>query len=339
MWKKVFAMQLKNNVPLDKVSKYKNNYLPSKLFKYRSIEEYTIEAFKNDCAYFSNPKRFNDPYDCLINIDFKVNNNLKVEEIESQKNSLNILMLEAIRDGADKDKIIEDILKQISEKSEENLELKNMFFNYIKNNHFDNDELGIEYSNLNISAISSVEDYIDQIINTMFDDSDRIQKHVVNSFGNEILDNILKVYCLSEKMNSILMWSHYANNHEGFCIGYDMKELDLKVQELTMPVIYSNKLAEKINVDNICNNDFLYSLLSKCEEWEYEQEWRIIDINNFLLNKDDNYLKMKPSELYLGAKINSKDKDTLKEIAEEKQLDIYQMVMSKDEYVLKAVKL
>lgn len=173
----------------------------------------------------------------------------------------------------------------------------------------------------------------------MFDDSDRIQKHVVNSFGNEILDNILKVYCLSEKMNSILMWSHYANNHEGFCIGYDMKELDLKVQELTMPVIYSNKLAEKINVDNICNNDFLYSLLSKCEEWEYEQEWRIIDINNFLLNKDDNYLKMKPSELYLGAKTNSKDKETLKEIAKEKQLDVYQMVMSKNEYVLKAVKL
>ncbi|MDU1586844.1 MAG: hypothetical protein E6860_15010 [Clostridium sp.] len=47
---------------------------------------------------------------------------------------------------------------------------------------------------------------------------------------------------------------------------------------------------------------------------------------------------MKPSELYLGAKINSKDKETLKEIAEKKQLDIYQMVMSKDEYVLKAVK-
>ncbi len=65
----------------------------------------------------------------------------------------------------------------------------------------------------------------------------------------------------------------------------------------------------------------------------------IIDMNNFLLNKKDNYLKMKPSELYLGAKINSKDKAILKEIAEKKQLDIYQMVMSKDEYVLKAVKL
>ncbi|MFR0019566.1 DUF2971 domain-containing protein [Clostridium paraputrificum] len=338
MWKKLFAMQLKNNVPLDKISKYKNNYLPSKLFKYRSIEEYTIEAFKNDYAYFSNPKRFNDPYDCLININYKDNYNLQVEKIEPQKNILKKLMLEASNDDAENYKIIEDILKQIPEKTENDLELKSMFFNYIKNNDFDNDELGIEYSNLNITA-TSVEGYIDEIINTMLNDKDRIQKHVVNSFGNEILDNILKVYCLSEKNNSILMWSHYANNHEGFCIGYDMKELGLKVQELTMPVIYSNKLVKEINVDNICNNDFLYSLLSKCEEWEYEQEWRIIDINNFLLNKMDNYLKMKPSELYLGAKINSKDKATLKEIAEKKQLDVYQMVMSKDEYVLKAVKL
>lgn len=335
MWKKLFAMQLKNNVPLDKISKYKNNYLPSKLFKYRSIEEYTIEAFKNDCAYFSNPKRFNDPYDCLINIDFNENYNLKVEEIEYQKNILKKLMLEAINDDTEKDKIIEDIFKQIPEKTENNLELKSMFFNYIKNNDFDNDELGIEYSNLNITA-TSVEEAIDKFVSTMLNDKDRIQKHVVNSFVNEILDNILKVYCLSEKMNSILMWSHYANNHEGFCIGYDMKELDLKVQELTMPVIYSNKLAKEININN---NDFLYSLLSKCEEWEYEQEWRIIDINNFLLNKKDNYLEMKPSELYLGAKINSKDKETLKEIAKEKQLDVYQMVMSKNEYVLKAVKL
>lgn len=338
MWKKLFAMQLKNNVPLEKVSKYKNNYLPSKLFKYRSIEEYTIEAFRNDYAYFSNPKRFNDPYDCLININYNENYNLKAEDIEFQKSITKKLMLEVINDDVDKDKIIKDIFKQIPEKTEKDLDLKSMFFNCIKNNYFDNDELGIEYSNLDITA-TSVEGYIDEIINTMLNDSDRIQKHVVNSFGNEILDNILKVYCLSEKNNSILMWSHYANNHEGFCIGYDMKELDLKVQGLTMPVIYSNKLVKEINVDNICNNDFLYSLLSKCEEWEYEQEWRIIDINNFLLNKDDNYLKMKPSELYLGAKINFRDKETLKEIAEEKQLDIYQMVMSKDEYVLKAVKL
>ena len=200
MWKKLFAMQLKNNVPLDNISKYKKNYLPSKLFKYRSIEEYTIEAFKNDYAYFSNPKRFNDPYDCLININYKDNYNLQVEKIEPQKNILKKLMLEASNDDAENYKIIEDILKQIPEKTENDLELKSMFFNYIKNNDFDNDELGIEYSNLNITA-TSVEGYIDEIINTMLNDKDRIQKHVVNSFRNEILDNILKVYCLSEKNN------------------------------------------------------------------------------------------------------------------------------------------
>jgi len=36
---------------------------------------------------------------------------------------------------------------------------------------------------------------------------------------NKMLDSFA-IYCLSSKPNDILMWSHYANSHKGFCIEY-----------------------------------------------------------------------------------------------------------------------
>jgi len=37
-------------------------------------------------------------------------------------------------------------------------------------------------------------------------------KKMMNTFG---------IYCLSEVNDEILMWSHYADNHRGFCIGFN----------------------------------------------------------------------------------------------------------------------
>ena len=39
--------------------------------------------------------------------------------------------------------------------------------------------------------------------------------------------------CLSKKFNTLLMWSHYCSNHQGICIGLDMK----KVKD-NLPVIF-----------------------------------------------------------------------------------------------------
>lgn len=44
------------------------------------------------------------------------------------------------------------------------------------------------------------------------------------SLKNEIRNQI-KMSCLSENINSPLMWAHYADNHTGFAIGYDFREM------------------------------------------------------------------------------------------------------------------
>jgi hypothetical protein len=41
------------------------------IYKYRKFDEYTKEMIINNSLYFSNPLKFNDPYDTVINFYFE----------------------------------------------------------------------------------------------------------------------------------------------------------------------------------------------------------------------------------------------------------------------------
>lgn len=47
----------------------------------------------------------------------------------------------------------------------------------------------------------------------------------LNSSMSEVKDSV-RVVCLSEVKDSMLMWSHYAQNHTGFCIEYEFETND-----------------------------------------------------------------------------------------------------------------
>jgi len=55
------------------------------------------------------------------------------------------------------------------------------------------------------------------------------------------------VVCLNEKKDNILMWSHYAKNHTGFCIEYDHKSLVSGAPRLRLlyPVFYTYRFVWK----------------------------------------------------------------------------------------------
>ena len=90
------------------------------------------------------------------------------------------------------------------------------------------------------------------------------------------------ITCLSEVPDSLLMWSHYANNHRGFCVAYSLFELNQKLKFSAVPVIYTKERVclqsipldqEAINKETM--NLFFQSLTSKSPEWSYEKEWRL----------------------------------------------------------------
>ena len=66
-------------------------------------------------------------------------------------------------------------------------------------------------------------------------------KNLLKSSLDGCMDKIkdaVRVVCLSEVYDSMLMWSHYAQNHMGYCIEYDFEENDMYYRHLH-PVTYT----------------------------------------------------------------------------------------------------
>ena len=75
------------------------------------------------------------------------------------------------------------------------------------------------------------------------------------------------------------MWSHYANDHSGICLGFhwlDDEPFFGRAQEVhyekDRPTVVVPASPTDIDIDGI--------FLTKFIDWEYESEWRIIDHDN-----------------------------------------------------------
>ena len=86
------------------------------------------------------------------------------------------------------------------------------------------------------------------------------------------------VLCLSAIPYEILMWSHYAENHKGFCVEYDFS-VGTQVRLLAQPVRYSETIPmlSLANLPSDAKDNFLeVCIFTKAKQWEYEQEWRVL---------------------------------------------------------------
>lgn len=63
--------------------------VPENLFKYYCLNENNIDALQNGYFYLSNPKHFNDPFDCSKNLIFENQRELKDWEYVESLNNLN----------------------------------------------------------------------------------------------------------------------------------------------------------------------------------------------------------------------------------------------------------
>lgn len=88
------------------------------------------------------------------------------------------------------------------------------------------------------------------------------------------------VFSMRQIKGNILMWSHYANQHKGFCIGFVRKTNNLLGDiTKTQPVEYDCNYPEVDPLDENGNYDhsiFTKMLFTKAKDWEYEKEWRLV---------------------------------------------------------------
>lgn len=174
---------------------------------------------------------------------------------------------------------------------------------------------------------------IDEFLKKEFDkyESDDIKKKV------EDMQASLIVSCFSEVKDSILMWSHYADFHKGFCIEYDFSEHD--TFNSLHPIIYSDEMFNVsqyiLDKKNVTNPLFdIYAAINKANCWSYEKEWRIIK----KAEKSHNISVPKAKSIYLGAKIDNISKEFLMDIADSKGILVYQMELDPRDYKLNPIK-
>jgi hypothetical protein len=114
------------------------------------------------------------------------------------------------------------------------------------------------------------------------------------------------IACFSERPDSIVMWSHYANGHRGFCLEFDTAikpfstakpvNYDDEFPSIPLNLLFTDHAAGHEDVET----DLLLQafVLTKAKCWTYEYEWRAMHMEaSKLFGYGPNGL----TGLYLGA--------------------------------------
>lgn len=338
----------------------KETHFPKSLFKFYSPTSDNIIDIKKQRLWFAHPSSFNDPFDCHTGYD--------VTSYEK------LSLLEHIR--------------KIGFASTENSQ-----------NGFTEEEFYRIYNSIpdyEYNWMRNSEEYWSAIRKISEDKSKEFEKeiyHLRQKFQRDVERKIeklrqvnIRIACFSDLKSDgfppnhtdfefmIHMWSHYASNHEGFCVEYDITPLHpdnlLPLEDIHIledkdayqsnkmklllsaglfPVIYSSSRVnipktklKRIVLDadgNIKHNSDIDSLLYKTyiiksAKWNYEKEWRIIMDGDICKYFDNKIHFPFIKKIFLGCKMKTHNIDILLEIAEELNIEIVLMKMNDKKFYL-----
>lgn len=224
--------------------------VPNKLFKYKSFNSDCMELILADYLYFANPNQFNDPLDCKVSILDDINN----------ETELKIILSELYQKNA-----------------EERLS------GAAKNLHYNGPKTRDKISCLSQSEAQKMISEAYENYDFYNEGSYSITEMLADSIGSIILSGYSKgILSLAEDSNCPLMWSHYADNHKGLCLGYSIPEnVKNKVRRINYTSdsreIKTSQIQRMLNGDNAAKREIEDSIfLRKASPWAYEKEWRMI---------------------------------------------------------------
>lgn len=309
----------------------RKNLLPPSLYRFRKCCEADFDALHNDIIYFNIPQNFNDPYDCLLHIDKKRIKNF-FEELRSYNLKEDIIK---IRAGSCIPLESLDVI---------NREPVQAFRDRVKN-------FSIEEVEEILEKAETMD--LEALIVQIKQEATQLRQFIEQGYKRDTY-----LACFSESINSILMWSHYADYHRGFALGYSGEILfslpnpchtcngicSDAYSVALLPVIYGDKrldgtdrlieiLWHRIYLSTydgklpFRSSDYLFSrkmYSTKANSWSYEKEWRLLYTpqNN---NYHCRYIRCRPTSIYLGSKISTVHKKILLDLVHGKGLEVFEM--------------
>lgn len=284
----------------------KHANLPTSIFKYRSVTESSLKNLQDGTVWLADPRSLNDPYDCAHFTD-----------MNRMSQDLWRNMPPQLAEKLPPDKFTPDVLLQLSNSA---------------------DPEGFLVDTL---LSDKPAEHREQIKEAMRGAMHALHEDMVREYS-ENLKGAFKLCSFSERLDSSLMWSHYANYHKGFCIEYDVRAFppsDYRSRFL-YPVIYTDSVYDAtphfmkgVEHDGFNNLHLNLAGLFKAIDWSYEREWRLLFANG-VLNEAQAYPMGKPKAVYLGSHIPSGDQDQILDICSTLRIPVRKMRHSTSKFLM-----
>lgn len=303
-----------------------------KVYKYFPINQNLYNSIITNEIYFSNPRTFNDPFDS--NPRFKT-----TTKIDCLKK-----FFEFIKEQIN---LEEKVVRSIPEFGELSKNIDVLVDYSININRFNTSDFIA--NSLNEKLIEIFVFYNDERSFPSFVDIDIIEfqsKLFADFIFMSIDAKYYGIWSASKTSTSPVLWGHYADNHKGVCLEYQVTTEENKSQlhfaeESPFDVVQVKYTSKPIDIFAIEPSSLLKLtntiINTKYDKWEYEQEIRLINHNQGLAKFEKKALK----SIIFGHRTTPKEKYALCKLLAHLKYDL-EMFVSKiqpDKYEMKIDKL
>ncbi|GHV87107.1 hypothetical protein AGMMS50255_4030 [Spirochaetia bacterium] len=292
------------------------------LYKYREWTDRTKEILSNQTVYYSKPDELNDPFDCKAEL---FSSRLDVGFAEEIKLHHLTSFYKCYLSENSSSKMLSEVKKKHMKYELEKCKTTDAKFEYIKR-------------------------FFKQTMPPTFKLTEA--KDTIDSFNRQVEN--MGVLSLSENFKNILMWSHYAKDHTGLVLAFnidresltnvlfdkveyvkefpklDLKDTNQKIHynfSIDGGSILKKDVELQMNDPNIQNVFF-----KKADDWLYEKEWRL------LRQKYGVYaFPGKLEKIYFGCRCSNDTKKEVKTIVSEKydyEVQYINMMIGNSSYTL-----
>jgi hypothetical protein len=304
-WKIELVAALLNRDSAAMVS-IKQPFIPKRLFKYCPLNDYSLKNITDSSIWLSYPEKVNDPYDTSITVSIK---RLGNDSFRNGNYWENLKKYKGEYDFTDDER------------------------NFIN----ESDDCAEAFKSLLIEKYPYNKNFIEVVLK---EQDERKHREALDNF-NSHQRNQLRFCSFSERLDSVLMWSHYASNHTGICIEYDFSTMPNLLQFL-YPIIYDNIFFDWTpHMDDPMKGNAakIIAAIHKAKDWEYEKEWRLLSgRENNVTTIMTTLPKIKPTAIYFGSKLDfdSKIFEELKKQCESQKIPASEMILSRVKFQMES---
>lgn len=296
---------MNSNEATIEATKLKLVNMPDIVYKYRTSSENHINALSENVLYAVAPSRLNDPYEGSLYVD-----------VEKRWRFLYQIYLDVFY-------------------KKTGLRLAIQVDDFVDRNSF----------TIELAKCMGIYDYELKSWKDLWDIADIMGEIGLLKFQEELKienDKLHRVCSFSSVNDSPPMWLHYSDDYSGFCVGYNIKELNSDLTDLLLPVRYTDEMIEVddtfFNGERPNDTFYIDSLTRKSTQWSYENEWRILLLAESLEMTQKIDLPI-PKQIILGKNISKENEERILKIANVNNVPCFKHVMKKDRYAFELVEL